>query len=424
MHNRKKILILSNIILPAPAKEIGIKGTNFGGWISEIVTGLVLSQKYSLSVATIGPVQVLRKIVYDDVTYYVAPGAGKGLLNISLKDCNYILKDSSPDLLHAEGTELAFTRTFLELFVGKKILSIQGILKEIKKYYFSGIFSFDSLKLISIKSIIPIFGMVYNYLFRFLPRIRDERKSINLVGNIIGRTEWDKFHALNINKSARYFHCERILRKPFVLNKWNYNQCKKKTIFIGNSSHPYKGVHIAFQAIALLLDKYPEINIIIAGQNAFDYKDKKLSKFVGYHAYLKSLINKLNIIDNITFTGELNAKEMADKMAESHIYLLCSSIENSPNTLAEAMSIGVPTVASFVGGVQSMATNELNCLMYRSDDYVYLAGQIERLLTDEELCCFLSLNSIEHSSKNYSRDNSIDKLMHAYDTVLNNYHSN
>ena len=419
MKKRKKILILSNIILPAPAEKIGIKNTPFGGWISEIVKGLSLSKKYSLSIATIGPVRVLKKIVHEDITYYVAPGFGKGSLNISLKDCNFILNDSNPDVLHAEGTELAFSKTFLELFKGIKILSIQGILNEIKKYYFSGIFNYDSLKFISIKSILPILGVVFNYLFRFLPRIRDENKSINLVENIIGRTEWDRIHALNINHNARYFHCERILREPFVLKKWDYTHCKKNTIFIGNSSHPYKGVHIAFQAIALLINKFPDINVIIAGQNAFEYQDKKLSKIIGYHAYLKCVIEKLNIKNNITFTGELNALEMADKMAKSNIYLLCSSIENSPNTLAEAMSLGVPTVASFVGGVQSMATNELNCLMYRSDDYVYLAGQIERLLIDEELCSFLSLNSIEHSSKNYLRENSIEKLMHVYDTVSN-----
>jgi hypothetical protein len=59
-----------------------------------------------------------------------------------------------------------------------------------------------------------------------------------------------------------------------------------------------------------------------------------------------------------------------------HLFLLCSSIENSANTLSDAMSLVIPTVASFVGG--AMATNGLNCLMYHSDDYVYLAGQIER----------------------------------------------
>ncbi|MCS2551311.1 glycosyltransferase [Bacteroides faecis] len=62
-------------------------------------------------------------------------------------------------------------------------------------------------------------------------------------------------------------------------------------------------------------------------------------------------------------------------------------------TLKEAMSVGVPCVASYVGGVPEYARNKENCLLYRFEDYEHLAMNLISLFRSQELCQKLSVQS-------------------------------
>ena len=46
---------------------------------------------------------------------------------------------------------------------------------------------------------------------------------------------------------------------------------------------------------------------------------------------------------------------MCDRYLKSNLFVCCSAIENSPNSLGEAQLLGMPYVASFVGGVPEIA---------------------------------------------------------------------
>ena len=81
---------------------------------------------------------------------------------------------------------------------------------------------------------------------------------------------------------------------------------------------------------------------------------------------------------------------MAKRMSESNCFVMCSAIENHSSTLKEAMTVGVPCIASYVGGVPEYAFNEKNCLLYRFEDYEVLAQNIIRLFESEDLCKNLS----------------------------------
>ena len=73
-----------------------------------------------------------------------------------------------------------------------------------------------------------------------------------------------------------------------------------------------------------------------------------------YPGYLDELARRLGVAGRIHYTGVLNAGGMREQFLLAETYLLCSSIENSPNSLGEAMLTGVPCAAAAVGGVPSM----------------------------------------------------------------------
>ena len=76
------------------------------------------------------------------------------------------------------------------------------------------------------------------------------------------------------------------------------------------------------------------------------FGQKRLSREGGIEIVVKE--------DQFEFEGFLSAEKMKRLLLESNVFVCPSSIENSPNSLGEAMLLGVPCVASDVGGIADM----------------------------------------------------------------------
>ena len=69
---------------------------------------------------------------------------------------------------------------------------------------------------------------------------------------------------------------------------------------------------------------------------------------------------------------------MCEQYLKANVFVLPSAIENSPNSLGEAMMLGTPTVVSDVGGVKNMIDHEKEGYVYQPDaSYMiaYYAGR-------------------------------------------------
>jgi len=108
---------------------------------------------------------------------------------------------------------------------------------------------------------------------------------------------------------------------------------------------------------------------------------------------------------------------MVRLMEQSHVFVMSSIIENSPNTLGEAMMVGTPSVSSFTGGVPSMASDEVDVLMYRADDPAMLAVQIKRLFDDPALAGRLSASARTRARRTHDPDANVQALVTAYDRI-------
>ena len=124
--------------------------------------------------------------------------------------------------------------------------------------------------------------------------------------------------------------------------------------------------------------------------------------------------------DHIEFTGALNAEQVAEKLTHVHAYVLCSTIENSPNTLGEAMMVGTPCVASYCGGVPDMAVDGKEALFYRSNDPALLAWAVKRIFDDDNLALSLSQNAPKHARITHDPQRNAEALLSAYKAIHNN----
>jgi glycosyltransferase involved in cell wall biosynthesis len=118
--------------------------------------------------------------------------------------------------------------------------------------------------------------------------------------------------------------------------------------------------------------------------------------------------------------GELDEQAMVEELQSASIYALPSSIENSPNSLGEAMLQGTPCVAANVGGVSSLAQHGVEALLYQYDDVVMLASSILQLLDDPQLAGSISRNGRLRAQKTHNQDANCQQLVNIYGTIIRN----
>ena len=410
-----RLLWIVGYVLP-DAMDDGDEKIVFGGWVSEMVRELAKMKHIELGVAMKASVDELIKKEINNVIYYYVPQ--EKTYDVNEAACIKVLECFKPELLHGEGSEQAYTNTFLRNWKGRNVVSLQGVINGYEPYEYGGLNIDDFLFTFNLRNLIFGLSMFANKKLRFNNRIKIERDTISRARNILGRTLWDRCQSFAINQKAPYFFCARNLRKPFYKKRWDIDKKEDFSIFIGNSASPRKGAHFVLEAVAQLKEEFPNVKLYIAGASPYPSSARDWKRRIGYSSYLIRLIKKLDLKDNIEFLGILNEEQMSDKLSRIHVYVMASIIENSPNTLGEAMMMGVPSVSSFNGGVPSMATDDIEALHYRDNDPRMMAFQIRRIFTDNNLALKLSEKGRVKALDTHDRDKNVQLLLNAYEEIM------
>lgn len=411
-----RLLWVVNIVPLQAAQALSLPGAPTGGWIGEMIDQLSSHPEIELHVAIKAAIPARLKGQAGRVTYHVLPMKGH---DVNESDALAVLQDSAPDLLHVEGTEFPHATTFLKLWKGMNVVSLQGILNGHEPYQFGDLPMLELLA--SGRSTLTALALIYRKSRLFRPRLKKEAETIGLAKNLLGRTHWDRAHSYALNPKAPYFVCRRTLRPPFYEEpKWSLEKATPYRIFVGNTWAPLKGFHWLVQAAANLRGEFPGISIAAAGTSPYGGQEGgRLSKQIGYPAYLRGLVKDLKMEDRITFLGSLGASQMADQLRQSHVYVLSSTVENSPNTLGEAMAIGTPCIASYAGGVPDMMEHGREGLVYRSGDHRILAYQIKTLFDNPALASAYSQAAQNRAMHTHNPTDNYRDLLIAYSHILN-----
>ena len=416
-----KILWTTNLIPANLMAEIGVKADVLGGWVEAMAKQLKCFEDIQLAIVCKCENGESFEAVVDGVKYYslpYTPSTSCDELEIAIEK---IVDDFKPDLIHIEGTEFLHAKATIN--VGNRlniptVASMQGILNGQYNYQ-CGQLQVDDMILSGDFTEFCAGMLLHLRKTRwYKKRLSHEREVISGAKYILGRTTWDRAHTYTINPDARYFSCNRILREPFYNFKWDINNIERHSIYIGNSYYALKGFHFVVQALPQLIKEYPDLKVYVAGHKPFSDNDKRSFIKKGYGSYLKKLIEELNVADHIVFTGALSADEVAERLSRIHTYVLCSAVENSPNTLGEAMLVGTPCVASYVGGVPDMAEDGKEALFYRNDDPSLLAWNLKRVFDDDSLAVALSENGRGRAEVTHSPVLNAEKLVSVYKEIL------
>lgn len=334
-----------------------------------------------------------------------------------------IIGSFRPDILHIAGTEfphgLSASRVFND--PDRTLVAIQGICQKIGDDYMADIPAYvqnrvsfrDWLKKDSINA----------QRESFYKRAKNEKQLLELAGHITGRTHFDKEYAELVNPNAKYHKLNETMREAFYHEglKWTLDGVKRHSIFIGQGDYPIKGLHFLLEAAGILVKEFPDLSINIAGNSIIEHKSiKDKIKAPSYGAYLRELIRKNRLVNSVGATGSLDEQGMIKKYLSSSVFICASYVENSPNTIAEAMLLGMPSVASDAGGITSVISSKEG-IIYKRGDSIALAEAIRSIWKMEDsrddLLVSLCEKASERAHRDYNRVANHKRLLEIYSSI-------
>ena len=113
---------------------------------------------------------------------------------------------------------------------------------------------------------------------------------------------------------------------------------KKVVIAVGRLV-PIKNVAVLVEAMAAVRSRVPDAHLLIVGEGP-------------QRAALEQQVVERGLSDAVTFTGYVPLTELPAYYRAADVFALPSNFDNSPNVVLEAMAMGLPVVATDVGGVR------------------------------------------------------------------------
>ncbi|WP_318308110.1 glycosyltransferase family 4 protein [Flagellimonas crocea] len=419
-----KILWVTNTVFPDLAIALGQRPPVVGGWMYGLAKSLSHSPNIELFVATARDAKSDDEKKINNITYFHLMGEKSiNEYDVSLeKKWISIVEKVNPDVVHIHGTEYAHGLSLMNACPQLNyVISIQGLISVYSRYFLANLSNSDLRKSLSLRDILKRQTLKQEEK-EFLKRGESiEKKYLVKTKHVIGRTQWDYAHTKIVNPNVQYHFCNESLRDSFYESPlWEPKQDHvEPTIFLSQASRPLKGLHQVLKAAYLLKDSYPNLKLRIAGGNIVksDNLKQKLS-ISGYGKYIRGLISQYGLDNQIVFTGPLDEAGMIKEYTNASMFVCPSSIENSPNSLGEAQLLGVPVIASYVGGVADMVTHEETGLLYRFEEVEMLAISIKRLIEDKELAIHLSKNGHKEAKKRHDRQANLDQLLSIYKSIV------
>jgi len=390
-------------------------------WVDSLLDELLKSQGVDVALAVPINSDTFQKFQAEKITLYGLPNPREknalrkiyGRITQTHEDssvnsyASQAIADFNPDIVQIFGSENPFGLTIKSHSV-PSVIHIQGYLKVWQGKWFTGISKWEQFRYASIKDLLLMRGS-YNEYNDFRKRAERETEILKSCKYFMGRTVFDQRLASLFSPGSRYFHCEEFIRRIFFEKQWNAplnNEVKCISILKGTS---YKGIDLLFET-ALILRKLTtsSFKFKICGVS----EDEEIIRIIK-HKY-KDRIN----FSDIEFLGRLNGDEMVSQLCSANFYVHPSYIENSPNSVCEAMALGMPVISTNVGGTNSLISDTIDGLLVQEGEPYSLSAAITSLINDYDYAKLLGENARKRAITRHDPDAMVNSLLDSYKTII------
>ncbi|QCR15188.1 glycosyltransferase family 4 protein [Methanosarcina mazei] len=287
-----------------------------------------------------------------------------------------VVERLKPDIIHIHGTYPPYSIIPLIANNYPTVVTLHGIVSVESKF--------------SIKSRLLLNNKIYGIL---------EKKAINKADRLI------------VVSPSIYEYCLKMGADPSIIDLIPNGITIDEYEFEGKDLiHPsllyigrlvkIKGIDILIRALPIIKMSYPDIKLFIAGSG-------------GQFNKINSIVKKMNLTENVVFLGNVFGLEKRHLIASTDILILPSRYEAFGIVLLEAMAFSKPVVASNVGGIPYIISNEETGLLFEVENVTELAEKVIKLLNDEHLRLKIGKAGKE-KAKLFSWDKIADQTIKTY----------
>ena len=166
----------------------------------------------------------------------------------------------------------------------------------------------------------------------------------------------------------------------------------------------YKGFHFVVEAVAIMAQRGIDAVLHLAGDGP-------------QRAYLEQQAKRLGIADRVVFHGYLDHAHLVELYRDCDAFAM-GSIEMTnfgrqdviPNVIAEAMAVGLPVVATRMGGVAELLEDGESGLLVPQRDARALADALTRLAKDPETAVRIRGGALAKVRRIWDRSRNLDEL--------------
>lgn len=291
-----------------------------------------------------------------------------------------IISQFDPDLIHVFGSESCFG-LLSDLIDIPLIIHMQGSLPAYANARFPpGYGRFDFIRA-SRGNPLRLYRLFSNDR-AFARRAKREEAILRGCRHFMGRTEWDRAICAIFNPEATYDYCSEALRTDFVEETrcWAPRSGAEINLVSTLSNPLYKGADLILKTAEVLR--------------------KEMGRGVRWRVFgvsdiaIQQAKTGLQAADwGVELSGVADSDGIRDALLAADMYVHPSYIDNSPNSLCEAQVLGVPVVATNVGGISSLVDPARTGQLVPANDPYMMAWRIAQLKDDQDLGRELSANA-------------------------------
>ncbi len=427
-----RVLWVCNVMLPVFAEHLGLTVRGSGGWLEGCFNRLT-KERTDITLGICMPVpenvgkcrvEIGGVIFYGFAENTLAPHEYDSALEGRF---NEILYDFKPDLAHVFGTEFAHTLAFAKVYKrpSRLLIGLQGLCGRIADVYMADL-------PYSVQRGRTIRDRIRNDSLRqqqanFRKRARMEAQALKLAMHITGRTAFDRDAAAEINPDAVYHPMNETLRSAFYEGSWDPKTMVPHTVFVSQGDYPLKGLHFMLLAMPEILESFPDAHLYVAGDSLIGNvgRDRNIRRryplalsITEYGAYLRRIIRKEHLTGHVTMLGRLSAEEMKEQFLKANAYCCPSVLENSPNSMCEAMLLGTPVVAAKVGGVPSLISDGDEGILFPAGRVDELAEAVKTYFFEPSIGQMLGQAASARARVTHNPDTNFKRLIGIYRSIV------
>ena len=366
---------------------------HIAGGVEASVYGLVQTQGFDNEVFVFDLPRVGggQKIEQDgNVTVYRFANQGKRQISSAkqVKQIVDIICSLSPDVCHIHGTSLFAWCLY----------------KELQKVRRPTVVTIHGLALVEKRNVLKK-GISIKKLFQYFYQSGVEKRFLSSLPVAIVDTEYVKemVERYPIRRKPKMYVIPQGISETFYsLSCSKESQMLLSVGAIGER----KGHLITLEAFEHAVNKGVVGQLVIVGSVA----DKR------YLERLQSAILQSEYNDKVSLFTNVSAETLKQLYEKAHLFVLHSEEESQGIVFAESMAVGLPVVATNVGGIPYVVSNGKNGLLSEYGDVAAFAENIKKLITDKDLWQSMSESAVK-SVNNYHWTNISDRIMKIYHII-------